>query len=70
MHRPHRFSAVRLAQNLTECGPDGLVRSNPGLEVRVSPFHPLLGIGGKQVSDAENQALDEISSALGAPPAT
>ena len=28
-----------------------------------------LGIGGKQVSDAENQALDEISSALGAPPA-
>jgi hypothetical protein len=28
-----------------------------------------LGIGGKQVSDAENQALDEISSALGSPPA-
>jgi hypothetical protein len=28
-----------------------------------------LGIGGKQVSDAENQALDEISAALGAPPA-
>jgi hypothetical protein len=28
-----------------------------------------LGIGGKQVSDAENQALDEISKALGAPPA-
>jgi hypothetical protein len=28
-----------------------------------------LGIGGKQVSDAENQALDEISTALGAPPA-
>jgi hypothetical protein len=28
-----------------------------------------LGIGGKQISDAENQALDEISSALGAPPA-
>ena len=28
-----------------------------------------LGIGGKQVSDAENQALDEISEALGAPPA-
>jgi hypothetical protein len=28
-----------------------------------------LGIGGKPVSDAENQALDEISSALGAPPA-
>jgi hypothetical protein len=27
-----------------------------------------LGIGGKQVSDAENQALDEISGALGAPP--
>jgi hypothetical protein len=27
-----------------------------------------LGIGGKQVSDAENQALDEISAALGAPP--
>lgn len=29
----------------------------------------LLGIGGKQISDAENQALDEISTALGAPPA-
>jgi polyhydroxyalkanoate synthesis regulator phasin len=29
-----------------------------------------LGIGGKQVSDAENQALDEISAALGAPPAS
>jgi hypothetical protein len=28
-----------------------------------------LGIGGKQVSDEENKALDEISSALGAPPA-
>jgi hypothetical protein len=28
-----------------------------------------LGIGGKPISDAENQALDEISSALGAPPA-
>jgi hypothetical protein len=28
-----------------------------------------LGIGGKQISDAENQALDEISGALGAPPA-
>ena len=28
-----------------------------------------LGIGGKQISDAENQALDEISTALGAPPA-
>jgi len=27
-----------------------------------------LGIGGKQISDAENQALDEISTALGAPP--
>jgi hypothetical protein len=29
-----------------------------------------LGLGGKQISDAENQALDEISAALGAPPAT
>ena len=29
-----------------------------------------LGIGGKQVSDAENRALDEISIALGSPPAT
>jgi hypothetical protein len=29
-----------------------------------------LGIGGKQISDAENQALDEISAALGSPPAT
>jgi hypothetical protein len=29
-----------------------------------------LGIGGKQISEAENQALDEISAALGAPPAT
>jgi hypothetical protein len=29
----------------------------------------VLGIGGKQISDAENQALDEISTALGAPPA-
>ncbi|MGI9184983.1 MAG: hypothetical protein ACR2GZ_08465 [Solirubrobacteraceae bacterium] len=28
-----------------------------------------LGIGGKQISDAENQALDELSAALGAPPA-
>jgi hypothetical protein len=28
-----------------------------------------LGVGGKQVSDAENQALDEISTTLGAPPA-
>ena len=28
-----------------------------------------LGIGGKQISDAENQALDEISTVLGAPPA-
>jgi hypothetical protein len=27
-----------------------------------------LGIGGKPVSDAENQALDELSAALGAPP--
>ena len=29
-----------------------------------------LGIGGKQISDAENQALDEISTALGEPPAS
>ena len=29
-----------------------------------------LGIGGKQVSEAETQALDEISSALGSPPAS
>ena len=29
-----------------------------------------LGIGGTAVSDAENQALDEISSALGTPPAS
>lgn len=28
-----------------------------------------LGIGGKQISDSEHQALDEISMALGAPPA-
>ena len=28
-----------------------------------------LGIGGKEVSDAENQALDELSVALGTPPA-
>jgi hypothetical protein len=28
-----------------------------------------LGIGGKPVSEAEDQALDEISTALGAPPA-
>jgi hypothetical protein len=27
-----------------------------------------LGIGGKQITDAENQALDEISAALGTPP--
>jgi hypothetical protein len=27
-----------------------------------------LGIGGEEISDAENQALDEISGALGAPP--
>ncbi len=27
-----------------------------------------LGIGGKDISDAENQALNQISSALGAPP--
>jgi hypothetical protein len=29
----------------------------------------ILGIGGQQISDAENQALDEISVALGPPPA-
>jgi hypothetical protein len=29
-----------------------------------------LGIGGKQISDAENEALDEISAALGEPPAS
>jgi hypothetical protein len=29
-----------------------------------------LGIGGKQITDAENRALDEISGALGPPPAT
>jgi hypothetical protein len=29
-----------------------------------------LGLGGKQISDAENEALDEISAALGAPPAS
>ncbi len=28
-----------------------------------------LGVGGKQISDAENQALDEVSAALGPPPA-
>ena len=28
-----------------------------------------LGIGGKQITDAENQALDQISSALGPAPA-
>jgi hypothetical protein len=28
-----------------------------------------LGIGGKEISDAENQALDEVSTALGSPPA-
>ena len=27
-----------------------------------------LGIGGTRVSEAENQALDEISQALGTPP--
>jgi hypothetical protein len=27
-----------------------------------------LGIGGKQISDAENKALDELSTALGTPP--
>jgi hypothetical protein len=27
-----------------------------------------LGIGGKEISDAENQVLDELSSALGSPP--
>jgi hypothetical protein len=30
----------------------------------------VLGIGGKEVSDAENQALDGISTALGSPPAS
>ena len=29
-----------------------------------------LGVGGKQVSDAENAALDEISVTLGGPPAS
>jgi hypothetical protein len=29
-----------------------------------------LGIGGKQISDAEERALDDISAALGAPPAS
>ena len=28
-----------------------------------------LGLGGQEISDAENQALDEISTSLGAPPA-
>lgn len=28
----------------------------------------VFGIGGRQISDAENAALDEVSSALGAPP--
>ena len=28
-----------------------------------------LGIGGKEISDTENQALDQISAALGTPPA-
>jgi hypothetical protein len=28
-----------------------------------------LGFGGKEISEAENQALDEISAALGPPPA-
>jgi hypothetical protein len=28
-----------------------------------------LGIGGKEISDAENEALDEISTELGSPPA-
>jgi hypothetical protein len=28
-----------------------------------------LGVGGKQISDAENQALEEIAAALSAPPA-
>ncbi|MDQ2895649.1 MAG: hypothetical protein M3Y09_08380 [Actinomycetota bacterium] len=28
-----------------------------------------LGIGGKEISEAENRALDELSAALGAPPA-
>ena len=28
-----------------------------------------LGVGGQPVSDAENEALDEISTALGSPPA-
>jgi hypothetical protein len=28
-----------------------------------------LGVGGKEVSEAENQALDEISTTLGSPPA-
>ena len=28
-----------------------------------------LGVGGKQISDAENEALDEVSAALGSPPA-
>jgi len=30
----------------------------------------VLGVGGKQISDAEDQALNEISTALSAPPAT
>ncbi|MDQ6731266.1 MAG: hypothetical protein M3022_13475 [Actinomycetota bacterium] len=29
----------------------------------------VLGFGGKEISDAENQALDELSAALGPPPA-
>jgi hypothetical protein len=29
-----------------------------------------LGIGGKQVSEAENEALDQISTTLGSPPAS
>jgi hypothetical protein len=29
-----------------------------------------LGIGGKEISEAEDKALDELSSTLGAPPAS
>jgi hypothetical protein len=29
-----------------------------------------LGIGGKEISEAENEALDQLSTALGPPPAT
>jgi hypothetical protein len=61
-----------LEANATAAEVDAYKRFVMTLAEAVASAHKeggFLGIGGKQISDAENQALDEISTALGAPPA-